>query len=338
MKNTDYEIESFYFKKNILVTGASGFIASWLINELISLNSTIYALSKGYSNSFKIINAENLSKINLYTGNIHEISSIGKIVKEVPIDIIFHLAAVNTNYGTDYSPFEVFETNVRGMYNVLESVRKFGHEKIKIITLSSREIEDNKNNVSKNKIPIYHPYDISKQCSDKICSSYGYTYGMNTSILVSSNVFGGGDLNWNRIIPGTIRSLKNGERPFIRSSGNLSRNYIYVSDIVSALLFIARTHSVKNTTKVYNVKDRDVLKTNLVIKTICKMYEVDSNKIDILNSSSSEKEVTPTIRENEIDNIGWKPMYNFREGLKLTLDWYNNYYDNVLTNYSNTIK
>ena len=329
MKNTEFNNESFFYKKKILVTGASGFIASWLINELISLNTTIYALSKGYSNSFKIINAANLSKLNLHTGNIHEISSIENIIKEVPIDVIFHLAAVNTNYGTDYSPFDIFETNVRGMYNVLESGRKFGHDKIRIITLSSREIEDNTNYVSKNKKPAYHPYDISKQCSDKICYSYGCSYSMNISVLVSSNVFGGGDLNWNRIVPGTIRSLKNGEKPVIRSTGNLSRNYTYVSDMVSALLFVARSHSIKNTYTVFHVKDRNILKTNVVVRKICDMYKVNPSKIDILNSSSSEKEITPTTRENEIDSIGWKPKYNFTEGLKLTLNWYNHYFNKL---------
>ena len=130
MKITKYNNESFFYKKKILVTGASGFIASWLINELISLNTTIYALSKGYSNSFKIINAENLSKLNLHTGNIHEISSIANIIKEVPIDVIFHLAAVNTNYGIDYSPFDIFETNVSSsqMYGSFEmwKVHVFG--------------------------------------------------------------------------------------------------------------------------------------------------------------------------------------------------------------------
>jgi nucleoside-diphosphate-sugar epimerase len=98
---------------------------------------------------------------------------------------------------------------------------------------------------------------------------------------------------------------------------------------VSALLFIARSHSLRNTTTVYNVKDRDILKTNVVVRKICDMYKVNPSKIDILKSSSSEKEIKPTTRENEINSIGWKPKYNFTEGLKLTLNWYNHYFNKL---------
>ena len=328
MKNLEPPPESFFYKKNILITGASGFIGSWLVNELISHDSIIFTLSRKYSDSFKLINNEKIKKINQYTGNIHEISSITKIMESTSIDIIFHLAAVNTNFGTNYSPLGIFETNIRGTYNVLESARSFSNGNITVVTLSSREVEENMKNTSK-KNSAYHPYAISKQCSDMLCHSYAHTYNMNICILLSSNVYGGGQLNWERIIPGTIRSLNNKERLLIRSSGNLSRNYIYVSDIVSALLFVARLNFVKNNAVVYNLKDRDILKTSDLVKMIGKLYNNGIINMDIINNSFDEKEVIATSRENEIDSLGWTPQYNISEGIKLTLKWYKNYFDKV---------
>jgi CDP-glucose 4,6-dehydratase len=317
MNNRNKGAQPHFFQKHVLITGATGFVGTWLVRELVRQGALISILSKKDVNPSELVSFENVEKITIFRGDISRRSSIDRIFAAGPIDCIFHLAAVNLNFGNDYSPLDTLETNIRGTYNLLETSRTFGYTVTPIVTISSRELEDAKP----------HPYRISKKCAELICLSYRETYNLNVGIFYSPNIYGGGHLDWSRIVPSTIRSLIRGEQPTIRSTGTLRRNYLYIKDVVAALLFIAEYISKQKDKSIFNVEDRNFYSTIEVVEKIQKIYGNTTSSINILSKQTNESEAISTTRPNEIDSFGWNQQYDLDRGLKDTVEWYRTYFE-----------
>ena len=319
---------SFFLEKNVLVTGATGLVGSWLIKELINLGSSVVAVAKSETISPGSVLGSERENFSFVSGDIANLVLIESIVCDYKVDLVFHLASINLNYGNAYSPYEIFETNIKGTYNVLESIRKYGKKQTQVLVMSSREVEANKR-VNSNKAEstrTYLPYEVSKISADLICSSYRTIYNIKVAVLMSSNIYGGGDFNWNRIVPGTIKSVLTGQRPVIRSDGSLIRNYIHVLDVVSALLFVAEYRGSSDNLSIFNIRDRDILSTISLVEKILRICGRQDSQLLFNTNVTAEKQITHEKRIGEINKFGWAPKFSLEVGLDETVRWYENYF------------
>lgn len=307
--------------KTILLTGATGFIGSWLLKKLLALDSKVVIIVRDKTKISKdLLKSKNLK---IYEATIQDYDSICQIIKNNNFDLIFHLASKNTNYGNNFDILETFDTIIKGTYNIFEACRLHGQKKLKIILTSSREVyaEKNEDNFDSNS---YHPYEISKRSVDLIVKSYNQIFGLNIISVRPPNIYGGNDYNWDRIVPGTIKSIINGERPIIRTNGSLLRSYLYIEDFITAMILIAEKGIINNDSN--NIYDFDELELYSTLEIVEKIISISGNNLEpkIENLSKDEKfKIEPNIQYS-IKVLGWNPLYSTDKGLKKTIDWYNN--------------
>ena len=317
--------------KDILITGATGLIGSWLVKDLMRQNANISIIINNSKRPSELSNSSCLDKVSRYYGNIQDLSLVKEIFLKNHFDIVFHLASINWTYGSQFSPIETYETNIKGTYNILECCRLTNNRFLSIIILSSREIYSESHADSKGSIlgRSYHPYEVSKRTVGLLCESFARTYALNIKVLISSNIYGGGDFNWSRIVPGTIRSILNNENPTIRTDGTIKRNYIYVEDIVRAIKYISfQKNSDTNYVSNYNIKDYDLMASIDLVK---KMILISGNinlKPVVLDKSKDEKRFQNVLGFANVEDLGWLPKFSIDEGLLRTYKWYLKYSTN----------
>jgi len=309
--------------KNIIVTGGAGFIGSHLVNELIRQNNKVVVIDNLSSGRKENINP----KAKFYNVDVRD-KKIAEIFKEEKPEIVFHLAAQPLVDEAYNNPFEAIETNVMGTVNVLEICRKRGDIK-KIIVVSSDKAYGKATELPyKEHFPLRgdHPYDASKSSADLIAQTYFSTYGVPVVITRFSNVFGPGDLNFSRIIPGTMEAIiKNKELP-IRSDGKMIREYTYIKDIADGCIKLADSKEDTHG-HAFNFGSKNIFSVIDVVKKIDQALETKTN-YTILNISKNE------IPEQYLDwakakeKLDWEPKTSFEQGIKETYDWYKNFYLN----------
>ena len=320
---------NFWRSKNVLLTGGTGFVGGNLIKKLLEYNCNIFCIIRN-DNPQSFLSIENLNKeIRTIKGDIIDKDLIYNTITEQHIDIIFHLAAqVEVGVGLT-NPYLTFETNIRGTYNLLEACRlakNSGQEILSIIVASSDKAygtqpvlpytEDMSMNGD-------HPYEVSKSCTDLISTTYARTYGTPVTIARCGNIYGGGDLNWNRIVPGTFRSLLRGEQPVLRSDGTFIRDYLHVDDIVSAYLALGeQTDKPEFAGQGFNFSDESPLTVMQIYKAICTAAEKPETTPNILNAASSEikDQYLDSTKAHEV--LGWHASVSLGDGLKKSFDWY----------------
>ena len=324
--------ELFWKNKRILVTGATGLIGSWLVNDLLKKGAKVVVFINNLNRPSELYLSGNVSCVTVFEGSIENFSTVEKIIKKNEFNTIFHLASTNLNYGYNFSPLSTFETNIRGTYNLLEACRLFGNKSTKIVVVSSMEacndhnMGPNENNITH----AYHPYEASKKCVEIISQAYQNNYSINISIVRCPNTYGGGDFNWDRLIPGTIRSVLRSESPIIRSDGTLMRSYIYVLDLVEALLLVSKSNFLQsNSNIIYNFEESELLSSLEIVKNIINISN-QANLIPIIkNYSKDEKKYQKTFLENTVNDLGWVLNYNINKGLSETFKWYSKHIDIV---------
>lgn len=317
--------ELFWENSRVLVTGATGFVGSWLVKTLLDRGAQVVVLIRDFNRKSELFLSGNISRVTTFKGSIENFSTVKQIIKGQDIKTIFHLASTNVNYGINFSPFQAFETNIRGTYNLLEACRLYSNNSISIVIASSKEVfsEQNHNTTENYESHVSHPYETSKRCVDMISLAYYKTYSLNVKLIRCPNIYGGGDFNWNRIIPGTIRSVIRGEPPVIRTSGTLKRSYFYILDIVEAFLIVAKYSSLKTDDDIiYNFKENEPLSTLDIVNKIIRLSQHTNLKPVIQNFSKDEKRYQEVSFKNTINDLGWIQKYNLDEGLRKTFNWY----------------
>lgn len=303
-----------YFKnKKILITGISGFIGGSLAKKLKALDAYIYGISRSKSSR------------NILKTSILDYSIINSFIKDKKIDICFHLAAESLVELGQKDPYLTFKINTEGTLNILESARKNNLEKI--IIASTSHVYGN------NRVPYYEgyiprpsrPYETSKTCVDLIAQSYANTYNLPVLIPRFVNIYGPGDLNFNRIIPGTIKSVINNQNPKMWG-GDVVRDYLYIDDAVNAYLKLASKNIPKaEKNKIFNFGSSNILsvedlieKIILISKKNLKIEKTDSERfLEIKFQYVSWKKASRY--------LNWNPKINLDEGLKKTIEWYIEY-------------
>jgi CDP-glucose 4,6-dehydratase len=238
----DLGVSGFWHERRVFVTGATGLVGSWLVRELVAAGASVTVLVRDWDAQSELIRSGTVERTSVVHGAVEDFAAIERALVEHEIGTVFHLAAQTIVGAARRSPLATFEANIRGTYNVLEACHRQSDQIQRIVIASSDKAYG-----ASDQLPYTesmpprgrYPYDVSKACADLIAQSYHETYGLPVAVARCGNIYGGGDLNWSRVVPGTIRSLHFGERPVVRSDGASTRDYVYVEDAVAAYLRLA---------------------------------------------------------------------------------------------------
>jgi CDP-glucose 4,6-dehydratase len=326
MSNTK---DNIWRDRPVLVTGATGLVGSWLTRRLIGAGANVVCLVRDWIPQSELVRSGTLNEVKVVRGHIRDRELIERTVGEYEINTVFHLAAQTIVGIANRNPISTFESNIAGTWNVLEAGRLAPTVKAIVIASSDKAYGDQEQLPYSESAPLEgrHPYDVSKSCADLIAQTYGKTYGLPVSITRCGNFYGGGDLNWNRIVPGTIRSVLRGERPVIRSDGKFVRDYFYVEDGAAAYMLLAE-RLLQGDPQVrgqgFNFSNEiQVTVTELVTMILRKM---NSTLVpDIRNEASNEIVHQYLSAERARTQLNWSPLFTLEDGLTKTVAWYRNF-------------
>ena len=310
--------------KNILVTGGTGFIGSHLVERLINLKANIIVPYQSVNPKSYFSRSRLDKKVTLVHKDLKNFRRTLDVITKYEVDIIFHLAAqaiVPTAY---YNPLETLETNIMGTANVLEAARLYPNINAIIIVSSDKAYGKISRATETNPLSGDHPYEVSKVASDLLAITFYKTYGLPVVVTRFGNVFGEGDLNFNRIIPGIMKSLILNKTLIVRSNGRYIRDYIYVKDIVDAMILVL-TNIKKTKGESYNISSRENLSVIELIKLIEKIIQQEIN-YKILNSAINEIPAQSISFAKISETLGWKPKARLRNRIPDMYKWYSSYF------------
>ncbi len=316
------------------MTGASGLVGSWLIRALVERGAHVVAFVRDHNPQSELFRSDLHRQIEMVQGSLEEFLDLERAINESEIDTVFHLGA-QTIVGTALrSPLSTFESNIRGSYNLLEACHRHRNLVRRIVIASS----DKSYGTSAvlpytEKMPLCgkSPYDVSKTCTDLLSFSYFETFRLPLAIARCGNIFGGGDLHWSRIVPGTIRSFLKGQAPIIRSDGTFTRDYIYVEDVVQSYLLLAENLENPNVQgEAFNFAPSVPLSVLQMVSAIQNLMDLPHLEPQILYGA--EKEIRDQFLNCQKARaiLGWAPQFSLDEGLKKTIAWYEVYYSQEL--------
>ena len=320
--------ENFWEDRRVFVTGANGFLGSWLTEELVEKKAKVVALIRDQLPDSKFNTSGIINKVTVVNGRLEDYEVIGRVLNEYEIDTCFHLGAQTIVETAERAPLSTFESNIKGTWNVLEVVRSI--DTVERLVLASSD----KAYGSSDKLPYseedylhgLHPYDVSKTCSDLIAQAYYNTYGLPVVITRCGNIYGGGDLNLSRIIPGTIKSAIFNKNPILRSDGTYLRDYIYVKDVVDAYMTLAENLERKNVKgQAFNIGTETPISVLELVDKILTLCGKEFLKPVIKNEVEHEIKKQYLDCEKIRSVLGWKYKYNLDEGLKETINWYSEF-------------
>ena len=314
----------------VFVTGATGIVGSWLVKRLLQEGAYVVTLIRDWDPHSELIRSGEINHTSVVNGALEDYATLERGINEHEIDTVFHLGA-QTIVGTALrSPLPTFEANIRGTYNLLEACRVHNGLVKRVVLASSDKAYGEAETLpyTEDMLPNgRHPYDVSKSCADLIATTYAHTYNLPVTVARCGNVYGGGDLNWSRIVPSTIRSLLNDESPVLRSDGRYRRDFIYVLDVVEAYLLLAsKTPEAGIRSEGFNFSSGSPMSVIDVTLKIQQLMGRSDLEPVILNQARAE------IREQYLDSgkakrlLGWKPHYKLDEGLAETINWYREFF------------
>lgn len=318
-------MENFWHDRNVFVTGSNGLLGPWLIQDLLNKGANVVALIRDDIAHSNFIKMGHKDKVNVVYGCLTNFHQIERALNEFEIDSVFHLGAQAIVPTANRSPLSTFESNIRGTWNLLEAIRQSKLVTRTIMASSDKAYGTQKMLPYDEQMPLQgeHPYDVSKSCADLLTQSYFKTYGLSVGITRCGNFYGGGDLNFNRIIPGTIKSLLFNKTPVIRSDGTYIRDYIYVKDVAHAYMCLAENlEKVKG--HAFNFSYNNKLNVLELVKMISRLMEKNIEP-EVLNEAHGE------IKNQYLDSskarqlLNWQPKHDIENGLLETIEWYRNF-------------
>ncbi|RMG35408.1 MAG: NAD-dependent epimerase/dehydratase family protein [Methanobacteriota archaeon] len=317
---------SFWKNKRVFITGATGFVGSWLVKYLLEEGAYVVALVRDMDPQSELYRSGDYRRISVINGRLEDFSTLERAINEHEIDTVFHLAAQPIVGVAHRYPLHTFEANIRGTYHLLEACRIHSQFVQRVVVASSDKAYGTQPKLPYTEdMPLQgrFPYEVSKSCTDLIAQTYYHTYELPVAIARCGNIYGGGDLNWSRIVPGTIRSLLQGERPIIRSDGTYVRDYIYVKDVVYAFMFLAeKLDDPALWGEAFNFSPERAVTVLELVSLLQRLMHCEYLEPDIRNEAEGE------IHSQYLDSskaqrlLGWSPQYTLETGLIETVEWY----------------
>lgn len=316
--------KGFWFEKNVFVTGASGFLGSWVAEELLSKGANVTVLLRDDVPASRLFATAAQRRANAVRGEVEDYWVLERAMNEYEIDTVFHLGAQTIVGAANRSPLGTFKANIAGTWNVMEAARNSRLVKRVLFASSDKAYGDQEKLPYSEDAPLQgrHPYDVSKSCADLIVQSYFHTYGLPVCVTRCGNLYGPGDLNFNRIIPGTIKSVVLGERPIIRSDGSYIRDYFFVKDAAEAYMMLAENMDKKEIVgQAFNFSTGNRITVLQLVQKIIKEMKSDLAPV-ILNEAKGEIKHQYLSSEKAKRLLKWEAKYPIEKGLKETIPWY----------------
>jgi CDP-glucose 4,6-dehydratase len=333
--NHAQERTEFWRGRSVLVTGAGGFVGSWLAKGLVEAGALVTVILRdepGLSN-FDLLGLA--SRTNVVRGSITDIALVERAVNEYEADTCFHLAAQAIVGAANRAPISTFESNVRGTWIVLEACRESELVKRVVVASSDKAYGSQPVLPYTEAMPLLaiNPYDASKAAAEVIARSYHAGFGMRLAITRCANIYGGGDLNYSRLIPGTIRSILRGERPIIRSDGSPVRDYLHVDDAVNAYMLLAeRLDDLRVLGEAFNFGGNSPISAIDLVRKILELSQAHGLEPDIQGKGRLAGEIDRQYLDSHKAEtvLGWTPRLDLRSGLRQAIGWYREKVESVL--------
>jgi CDP-glucose 4,6-dehydratase len=322
---------AFWRDRPTLVTGATGLVGSWLVKRLRAAGADVVAIVRDWLPASEAVRSGILDQLTVVRGDVREQALLERVLGEFEIDTVIHLAAQTIVGIANRNPISTFETNVQGTWGLLEACRRSPRVKQIVLASSDKAYGDQEQLPYGETTPLQgrHPYDVSKSCADLIAQTYAVTYASPVVVTRCGNFYGGGDLNWNRIIPGTIRSILRNQRPVIRSDGRFVRDYFYVEDGAAAYMHLAeqlakRPGELRG--HAFNFSNEQPLDVLAIVAEVSRV--MGSTLVpDIRNEATNEIRQQFLSAAKARQMLNWRPLFTLDQGLQATVRWYRDFLD-----------
>jgi CDP-glucose 4,6-dehydratase len=321
--------DNFWLDRPVLVTGGTGLLGSWLVQRLIQAGADITCLVRDWVPQSELIKSGLFSEVKVVRGDIRDIQVLDRIMSEYEVDTVFHLAAQTIVTIANRNPLYTLESNIAGTWNVLEAARRNTKVKQIVVASSDKAYGDQKDLPYNEDTPLQgqHPYDVSKSCADLVSQMYAKSFNLPVCVTRCGNFYGGGDLNWNRIIPGTIRSILRGQAPVIRSDGKFIRDYFYVEDGANAYMVLAEKMAEKPELmgEAFNFSNELQVTVLDIVNKILRIMKSNLEPV-VLNETSNEIRHQYLSAAKARKKLNWEPLFTLDEGLEKTINWYKEFF------------
>jgi CDP-glucose 4,6-dehydratase len=321
--------ERFWLDRPVLVTGATGLVGSWLVPRLVERGADVVCLVRDWVPRSELVRSGVLDRVNVVRGDVRDQPLLERVLGEYEVDTVLHLAAQTIVGIANVHPVPTFESNIAGTWALLEACRRAPSVRQIVLASSDKAYGEQDLLPYDEEMPLRgtHPYDVSKSCADMIAQSYARTFDTPAVVTRCGNFYGGGDLNWNRIVPGTIRSVLRGQRPVIRSDGRYVRDYFYVEDGVEAYILLAERLAAEPDLRgqAFNFSNEERV---TVLELVQRILHLMGSGLEpqILDQASFEirKQFLSAAKARRM--LDWRPLFTLEQGLRGTIAWYEQFF------------
>jgi CDP-glucose 4,6-dehydratase len=323
-------MSEFWRDRSVLVTGCTGLLGSWLVAELVQRGARVTGLIRDWVPKSRLYTEDWHQQINIVRGCVQDLQTLKRAINEYEVDTVFHLAAQSIVGVGNRDPLDTFETNIKGTWNLLEACRQIGGVSRVVVASSDKAYGDQLVLPYDETTPLQgeHPYDVSKSCADLICRTYYVSYRVPVCITRCGNFYGGGDLNFNRIVPDTIRSTLRDKQVVLRSDGSYIRDYFYVKDGVLAYLHLAEQMDRREIWgEAFNFSNELQIPVLEMVRKILELMDKSHLEPIILNQAKNEIKHQYLSAEKARRLLHWKPQYSLEEGLREAIQWYDKFFN-----------
>lgn len=316
---------SFWRDRSVFVTGGTGLLGSWLVKQLMESGANVVCLVRDWVPQSELVRSGRIEQVNTVRGDITDRELIERTLGEYEVEVVFHLAAQTIVGIANRNPVSTFSTNIEGTWNVLEACRRSPKVASIVVASSDKAYGDQEHLPYNESMPLQgrHPYDVSKSCADLLSQAYATSYNLPVAITRCGNFYGGGDLNWNRVVPGTIRSIIRKERPIVRSDGKFVRDYFYIEDGAAAYMLLAERLMSDPALRgqAFNFSNESQVSVIDIVELILGKMK-SSLRPEVLNQASNEIRHQFLCAARARAVLNWQPQFTLESGLDRTLEWY----------------
>jgi CDP-glucose 4,6-dehydratase len=324
----DLALSTFWRDRPVFVTGATGFLGGWLVRRLVAAGADVTCLVRDWVPQSELVRSGLLERVKVARGDVRDQALLERVLGEYETDTVLHLAAQTIVTIANRNPVSTFETNVGGTWGLLEACRRSPAVRQVVIASSDKAYGECAQLPCDEGAPLRgsHPYDVSKSCGDLIARAYAVTYGLPVAVTRCGNFYGGGDLNWNRIVPGTIRSALRGETVVVRSDGAPVRDYFYVEDGAAAYMLLAErlAADVSLGGEAFNFSYESPVGVLELVRRVLTLAGSGA-RVEVRGEAPNEIGHQSLSAGKARRLLSWEPLYTHEEGLRRTIEWYRNY-------------
>jgi CDP-glucose 4,6-dehydratase len=319
---------SFWQDRRVFVTGCTGLVGACTVRALLERGAHVVGLIRDQVVGSELHRSGLSEHIDVVRGCLEDYALLERALAEYEIQTVIHLAAQTIVGIANRSPLSTFESNIKGTWCLLEAARRCGYHPDVVVASSDKAYGEQAALPYTEEAPLQgrHPYDASKSCADILALTYHHTYRMPVCVTRCGNFYGGGDLNWNRLIPGTIRSVLRGQRPILRSDGTLIRDYFYVKDGAEAYLHLAECLAKRGDLagQAFNFSNELQITALDMAKHILRLMDSPLQP-DVRSESVNEipHQYLSAAKAREL--LGWRPRYELDKALRETIVWYRDF-------------